>query len=218
MTTLEPLWDSGQVSLLLVVLSSCYIALICFNHRSESHKWWLDVTTEQKKMRFVTLRQHALNNLALKRELHTFRLKLLPLLDSFGFLNQWIKRNMRSSPPTSVFVHATVSGSSTGVLQTLGSFFSIWRVGQVHRLRASCPRCSPSGTFSFWPLLCGHTDAQSQNVMNRSLRPVQHYSSKELSIFTSNSLFSNAWDIRCVHALVAMPMQIQMHIQTQIQT
>lgn len=49
MTTLEPLWDSGQVSLLLVVLSSCYIALICFNHRLESHKWWLDVTTEQKK-------------------------------------------------------------------------------------------------------------------------------------------------------------------------
>ena len=31
--------------------------------------------------------------------------------------------------------------------------------------------------------------------MNRSLRPVQHYSSKGLSVFTSNSLESSAWDI-----------------------
>ena len=34
----------------------------------------------KKKMRFVTLRQHALNNLALKRELQTFQLRNLPPL------------------------------------------------------------------------------------------------------------------------------------------
>ena len=125
MTTLELLWDSDQVSLLLYSCVMLCCPVVSFN-MSQSPIGVSSVMTgwnnwTKKLLRFVTLHQHALN-LALKRELSDFPAEKLAssskscrrfqeMLESYwvcvaaAFIgifwlydNQWIKKKLRPSP------------------------------------------------------------------------------------------------------------------------